>query len=191
MVVLVTQTIPELKKRIESHRRSGEAKLDRSLLDLESVANGLLGICDQLMDQVNNPAQMSGVIGEIASERLRQLFSEGYTHEQDDAYVNGELARAAACYSAGYMIKGIHLELHKDKTQKIERFHRWSLWPWPLSQWKAQLTRRMLIKAAALIVAEIERIDRAAKKVLMDAQRPKPYNETIQTAKENRNERPK
>ena len=35
------------------------------------------------------------------------------------------------------------------------------LWPWAASWWKPKNRRRDLVRAAALIVAEIERIDRA------------------------------
>ena len=35
-------------------------------------------------------------------------------------------------------------------------------WPWGASWWKPGDPRRMLVKAAALILAEIERLDRAA-----------------------------
>jgi hypothetical protein len=35
-------------------------------------------------------------------------------------------------------------------------------WPWDLKWWKPTTPRRDLVKAAALIVAEIERLDRAA-----------------------------
>jgi hypothetical protein len=34
-------------------------------------------------------------------------------------------------------------------------------WPWSLHWWKPKSPRRDLIRAAALIVAEIERLDRA------------------------------
>ncbi|MEB3421767.1 hypothetical protein VK682_24660 [Salipiger manganoxidans] len=36
------------------------------------------------------------------------------------------------------------------------------LWPWDRKWWKPTTPRRDLVKAGALIVAEIERLDRAA-----------------------------
>lgn len=36
------------------------------------------------------------------------------------------------------------------------------LWPWPSEWWKPTDVRRDLVKAGALILAEIERLDRAA-----------------------------
>ena len=37
-----------------------------------------------------------------------------------------------------------------------------SMWPWTSEWWKPSTRRRMLVKAAALILSEIERLDRAA-----------------------------
>lgn len=80
------------------------------------------------------------IIEEIAAERARQIAVEGWTPEHDDQHSGGELARAAACYAAGD--------------------HQNGLWPWHEDWWKPSTRRRDLIKAAALLVAEIERRDR-------------------------------
>lgn len=83
------------------------------------------------------------VILEICRERERQMSKEGWTPEHDDTHVNGELARAASCYAFA--------------TDKLSL--EW--WPWERAWWKPTTPRRNLVKAAALIVAEIERLDRA------------------------------
>lgn len=80
------------------------------------------------------------VIEEIAAERRRQVEREGWTPEHDDQHNEGGLSRAAACYATSS--KGG--------------------WPWSDADWKPKDRRRDLIRAAALIVAEIERLDRAA-----------------------------
>ena len=88
---------------------------------------------------------------DIGKERLRQINGEGFSPESDDGYLNGELLRAAACYL---------LNLVAPKSP-----HRWpGLWPWPGLWWKPTNPRRDLVKAGALILAEIERLDRAAAK---------------------------
>lgn len=87
------------------------------------------------------------VIEEIAAERRRQIEVEGFTAGHDDKYQVHELARAAGCYvlsPIGWL---------KSPPP------RW-LWPWDFEWWRPTTRRRDLIKAAALIVAEIERIDR-------------------------------
>lgn len=83
-----------------------------------------------------------GVIAEIHAERRRQIEREGWSARHDDRHHGcGELAGAAACYAVPEL---------KDH-----------LWPWQDNDWKPKERRRDLIRAAALIVAEIERLDRA------------------------------
>lgn len=85
-------------------------------------------------------AEFAGALWDIRAERQRQVDEEGWTAEHDDSHGNEELARGAACYALGNA----------------------ALWPWSISWWKPTDRRRDLVKAGALIVAEIERIDRAA-----------------------------
>lgn len=92
------------------------------------------------------------VYADIAAERQRQLDVEGWSPEHDDdEHKDGQLARAAACYANG----GKVFELVGDGYPR-------HVWPWADTWWKPGDRRRDLIKAAALIVAEIERLDRAA-----------------------------
>lgn len=102
------------------------------------------------------------VIDEIAAERKRQIEAEGWTPEHDDQHSDRALARAAACYAVS------SIDLKITAPESAERGW-WILraWPWSLDWWKPSTRRRDLIKAAALIVAEIERLDRkqAAEKV--------------------------
>lgn len=88
---------------------------------------------------------MSG-IEDIAAERQRQIEVEGWSPEHDDEHTNGELADAAACYAG-------------DKRQFNTAAP--TNWPWSQGWWKPADRRRNLVKAGALIVAEIERLDRA------------------------------
>lgn len=92
------------------------------------------------------------VIGEIKAERERQMNVEGWTLEHDDAHSRGDMAKAAACYA---------LNAGRAPEYADNSFIR-SYWPWDWKWWKPRSSRRDLIKAGALIVAEIERIDRAA-----------------------------
>lgn len=100
---------------------------------------------------------MVTVIDEIAAERRRQIEGEKFATELDDGYVHGELARAAVCYA--------WFASATDKNR--DGPHRRSppaIWPetWSHRWWKPKDRRRDLIRAAALIVAEIERLDRSA-----------------------------
>lgn len=96
------------------------------------------------------------VLGEIHRERVRQLVSEGWTEQHDDKWRKGELAFAAAAYTLE--ANSYHPPTgHEDLITS-------HIWPWDINWWKPKDPRRDLIKAAALIVAEIERIDRAKAK---------------------------
>lgn len=78
---------------------------------------------------------------DVLAERHRQIVSEGWTPDHDDGYKFGELAAAASCYAIGELRLGN--------------------WPFELDWWKPSDDRRRdLVKAAALLLAEIERIDR-------------------------------
>jgi hypothetical protein len=93
---------------------------------------------------------MTDVIAEIAAERCRQVEAEGWSADHDyHAHCNGELAKAAVCYA---------LE-PKFGPETLDFIERW--WPWERKWWKPKDRRRDLIRAGALIVAEIERLDRA------------------------------
>lgn len=97
---------------------------------------------------------MSNVVDEINYERARQVAVEGWTREHDDEHANGDMARAAACYA---LRAGQSPNDHRHGAGYPPPY-----WPWAPRWWKPKDPRRDLIRAAALIVAEIERIDRAA-----------------------------
>nr|WP_256595761.1 hypothetical protein [Pseudomonas sp. RW407] len=90
---------------------------------------------------------------DVQAERRRQVAAEGWTPEHDNEHDHGQMARAAACYAlAGSSAAD-------DKTAALLV----SLaWPWDQQWWKPTTARRDLIKACALALAEIERLDRAA-----------------------------
>lgn len=96
---------------------------------------------------------------EIAAERKRQIEGEGWTPEHDDQHGNGQLARAAAFY-AGY---GTAFTYTDGPAYSILNACD-TLWPWDIFGKRPKDTRRNLVRAGALIVAEIERLDRAAER---------------------------
>ncbi|HBP1875134.1 hypothetical protein [Pseudomonas aeruginosa] len=90
---------------------------------------------------------------DVQAERRRQVEAEGWTPEHDDEHSHSQMARAAACYAlAGSSAPN-------DGTAALLV----SLaWPWDQQWWKPTTPRRDLVKACALALAEIERLDRAA-----------------------------
>lgn len=92
---------------------------------------------------------MSKAIEDVTNERQRQQTVEGWTPEHDDQHVNFEMAIAGGLYAIAAVDS--HPTLHNSAP---------SMWPWDKEWWKPTNPRRDLVKAAALIIAEIERIDR-------------------------------
>ena len=85
---------------------------------------------------------------DVLAERQRQISAEGWTPAQDDQYTAGDMASAAAHASQG---RDHYPEPGKPGPN----------WPWAAKWWKPSTYRRNLEKAGALILAEIERLDRA------------------------------
>lgn len=90
----------------------------------------------------------------IADERQRQIDKEGFSLRHDDLHVEDELANAAACYALNYRIADKEI-WDKPLVDLI--------WPFYPGDYKPEESRiRNLVKAGALIVAEIERLQRIA-----------------------------
>ncbi|HID2839902.1 TPA: ead/Ea22-like family protein [Klebsiella pneumoniae] len=94
-------------------------------------------------------ATATAAAADVLAERKRQVTADGWTPGHDDEYEHGELADAAGCYA-------LSSELFDCAGEPPRP------WPWPDEWWKPTNRRRDLVKAGALILAEIERLDRAA-----------------------------
>ena len=106
-------------------------------------------------------ADKKTVIEEIAAERKRQIEAEGFVDQHDEEHDHGELSQAAAVYAAhaSAEINSNHEEPNFSDAHTAQYFVQHG-WPWADDCWKPKNPRRDLIRAAALIVAEIERLDR-------------------------------
>lgn len=109
------------------------------------------------LDPLVEGEQLSGAES-IALERHRQVTEEGWTPEHDDLHGSGEIAGAAACYA----MQGLDIGANRlgDQVRILIR----DLWPWHRDWWKPKDRRADLVRAGALIAAEIDRLDRAAAK---------------------------
>lgn len=107
------------------------------------------------------PCADASALADIATERRRQVEVEGWMPEHDDRHINGEMAKAAACYAVENreMFGGYWAGGGRDPDDYFIP-HRPRDWPWHADRWKPSDRRRELVKAGALIVAEIERLDR-------------------------------
>lgn len=95
---------------------------------------------------------------DVLTERERQISQEGWSTAHDDEHSQGELRAAAGCYA-----------LEGSVSDRDSKFPRYELpdgtpraWPFNAQQWKPKDRRRDLVRAGALILAELERLDRAA-----------------------------
>ena len=116
--------------------------------ELEKLMQLILKIQEDIKTELRVlPDEKRSALYDIAEERARQIGSEGFTPMHDDEHDEGELARAAACYA---------YSSQQDDAILSPPF----IWPLSRQWWKPKGSRRDLIRAGALIVAEIERLDR-------------------------------
>ena len=87
----------------------------------------------------------------VAAERQRQKDVEGWTEAHDDTHSAGEMMEAAYSYIWACMPFGVRPSPNTPPP---------TYWPWDIKWWKPRDKRRNLVRAAALLVAEIERLDR-------------------------------
>ena len=94
----------------------------------------------------------------IALERDRQIKIEKFNADRDDGYTLGELGQAAESYLAAVTTP----DEEGDENGKSRPA--WD-WPWDNDWWKPSPDPiRNLVKAGALIAAEIDRLQRLAAK---------------------------
>lgn len=132
---------------------------ERSCSLLEDWMQISNAVPDSLADQVRQTRTLlesqrptwSVAVQDILSERRRQMHQEGYTPEGDDRYTQGQLADAACAYA--FRAKIMHLPGMLCEPQP-------ATWPWGGRSWKPTNQRGMLVKAGALILAELDRLDR-------------------------------
>ena len=84
-----------------------------------------------------------GSISLVTQERLRQIYVEGWTPAHDKFHQPNDLSRAALCY----ILKNINSEIIGFDD----------IWPWETDYFKPEDEIRNLVKAAALIMAEIDK----------------------------------
>jgi hypothetical protein len=133
----VLSTLSEIRGLVEAAALdyAPDANLDRAA-DLLS-----------LLSAPQTPA-FSDAAWDVFAERQRQVEMEGCTPAKDDTYRQYELGNAAAAYILDACEWGA--------------FTCEGIWPWDKSWFKTGEPRKNLVKAGALVLAEIERLDRAA-----------------------------
>jgi hypothetical protein len=95
-------------------------------------------------------------VTDVLLERKRQIEELGHTAGKDDQYRSAELVRGAICYCLNVVA------YWGFGSPFIAEFSTWMgrLWPWGHFYIKPRSPRRDLVKACALLLAEIDRLDR-------------------------------
>lgn len=101
----------------------------------------------------------------IKAERERQMRrttkfedGEGWSLEHDDGHTDKELIRAALCYVDQYLRLGHFPVAFEGGLMRYKKTVPPPRWPWDESYWNPQDPMRDLVKAGALIAAEIDRL---------------------------------
>lgn len=136
--------IAKIKKQLEN--------FDTVVLQ-EAEAKALVEALEKAQQRITQMESrtVTAAAADVLAERKRQVTTEGWTPEHDDQHVNFEMAIAGGLYAISAV----------DSHHKL-RNSAPSAWPWDRKWWKPDGPRRDLVKAGALILAEIERLDRAA-----------------------------
>lgn len=92
----------------------------------------------------------------IADERRRQVEAEGFSPEADSDYKAGELAKAALAY-----VQLAAMDLAAGGREHIATGTPPACWPWHRLWWTPRDARRDLVRAGALIAAQLDVIDSA------------------------------
>lgn len=109
---------------------------------------------DRLLKSLGD-ADISRGARDVLIERHRQVIEEGWDVEHDDQHAPGELASAGSAYAvnASHALQGM---------SPIDSKHELPVgFPWDEEWWKPKDVRSDLVRAAALLIAEIDSLDRA------------------------------
>ena len=99
---------------------------------------------------------------DVLAERKRQIGDEEWTESHDDQHDDRSLAAAAASYTKHYVGRAWLIDSFGDGELRYQAEVMPDDWPdsWAEHWWKPKNPRRDLVRAAALLIAEIERLDR-------------------------------
>jgi hypothetical protein len=145
--VMVTLAALCLANALDMHD-AGEVELARIWTKVEGIR------AKQAAKPKHSPLPQANAIADVAAERARQVQALGWTPEHDDRHDQDlALPRAAACYALAGIGDSAPFWIARAGATE---------WVWPQQwQWKPKNRRADLVRAGALIVAEIERLDRA------------------------------
>jgi hypothetical protein len=132
-----------------------------AIFTVVSIARGFL--VRRLFEALHIRNPLSAGALAIIAERRRQIEQEGWTADHDATHRQGDLARAGACYALAGCESTIPIRVGNDIVGEIKVTAK-RFWPWSQEWWKPTDHRRNLVKAGALILAELDKADAARKR---------------------------
>lgn len=153
----------QLRSMHEAARRGGansRAWIEFAVTMMDSFP-ALYDVAKAMNEEQAKQRQAAGwtpAVTSVVAERQRQINVEGWTPEHDDKYGAGELAGAAACYARNVNARSwVFLQGRHDaySNEPVP-----SAWPLDPAFWKPYSPRKDMVRATALALAEIERMDR-------------------------------
>lgn len=133
-----------------SHSRAVEGVFTKLINEVSRIGDER----DQLQAELAAllvPRDLSHAAIDVLAERTRQVKQEGWSTDYDDQHSDGQMAVAAGYYALACGFP------HDRDGRRAPPY-----WPWDESCWKPKDARSNLVRSAALILAEIERLDRRA-----------------------------
>jgi hypothetical protein len=124
---------------------------------MDDAADAALAELPQELQDKITAACITPAVVSVIAERVRQQAVEGFSTAHDDGHAHGELAEAAACYAA-------FGAANDAKRKALATVCPAGAWPWAPRWWKPKDRRSDLVRAAALLIAEIERLDRLGRR---------------------------
>lgn len=96
----------------------------------------------------------------IAKERARQVVEEGFDAAHDAKYKHLELVRAGVSYACVPVIRGEGREqnIPAERVEEEIAIIPEEVWPWDVKWWKPGTDKQCLIKAGALIAAQLDKL---------------------------------
>ncbi len=153
----------QLRSMHEAARRGGansRAWIEFAMTMFDSFP-ALYAVAEAMNEDQAKQRQAAGwtrAVTSVVAERQRQIKAEGYTAEHDDKHDSGELAGAAACYARHVNARSwVFLQ---DRFDAYRNEPVPNAWPFDAASWKPRSPREDMVKATALGLAEIERMDR-------------------------------
>jgi hypothetical protein len=148
LAAIIEPELPDVTERegVWCCLRGGDARAVHSLLRTLAEQPAQEQATRNLPDDIRVPLHT------LWAERRRQVEVEGWTPEHDDEHAQGDIARAVSAYADPRV---------QARRQGVGCYIP-VIWPWSAEWWKPKDKRSNLIKAGALVLAEIERLDRAA-----------------------------